>query len=180
MLKAQVMEALLYGCAKWSMKTEPYGRRRSIHHGLLPRCVGSQKRNRTDNVVSNQSKMARTRYETVESTVHKWRELLAANIVRMNVNRLPKQLMQKCHRGRRGGGGRKQCKVCLKDDFLKPGMEPEGWEGKDTDKFAWKSLVEEGVEKYKTMWTAKEQALRHSTQEGSCYDTQGGGRIGSG
>lgn len=121
------MDSLLNGCTAWSMEAEPYSELRTIYHRLLLRFMGSKKRKRSDNVMSYQSTIARTGCETVPSTVRKRRICLAAHIVGINANRLPRQFM--CGHvtgGAGGGGGGKHWKVYLNVDLLKLETEPEG------------------------------------------------------
>ena len=48
MLKAEVMEILLYGCVTWSPIKADYHKIRKVHHQLLFRCLGWWKRKRED------------------------------------------------------------------------------------------------------------------------------------
>ena len=52
MLKAEVLETLLYGCVTWSPSKADYGRLRKTHHQMLLRCLGWRKRKREDHVLS--------------------------------------------------------------------------------------------------------------------------------
>ena len=46
LLKAEVVETLLYGCMTWSPKKPDYDRLRRVHHSMLLRCLGWRKRKR--------------------------------------------------------------------------------------------------------------------------------------
>ena len=39
MLKAEVLETLLYGCVTWSPSKADYDRLRKVHHQMLLRCL---------------------------------------------------------------------------------------------------------------------------------------------
>ena len=41
MLKAEVLETLLYGCMTWTLGQEHYAKLRTVHHQLLLRTIGS-------------------------------------------------------------------------------------------------------------------------------------------
>ena len=48
MLKADVMETLLYGCVTWTLGKEHFAELRTAHHTFLLRIIGFQHRQRTD------------------------------------------------------------------------------------------------------------------------------------
>ena len=52
MLKAEVLETLLYGCMTWTLSHEHYAKLRTVHHQLLPRTIGFSLRQRSDQVLS--------------------------------------------------------------------------------------------------------------------------------
>ena len=164
MLKAEVLEALLYGCATWTMTGGHYDQLRTVHHRLLRRCVGSYKENKTDHVMSYQSVLEKTGCETIETTVRRRRLLLAGNIARMDKTRLPKRMMygRIADDGRpRGGLGKKKSWAgCLKDDFGKFVMETAEWEKGAMVKSVWKEKVAEGAVKSMGEWMTKETDLR--------------------
>ena len=58
MVKAEAVEALLYGCVTWTMHNAHYTLLRTVHHALLRRCLGWHKRNRTDHVLSYRETLA--------------------------------------------------------------------------------------------------------------------------
>ena len=43
MLKAEVMETLLYGCVTWTLGQEHFAELRTTHHNLLLRIIGFQR-----------------------------------------------------------------------------------------------------------------------------------------
>ena len=51
MLRAEVLEAMLYGCVAWSPRAYHYDTLRRAHHRFLTRCIGSRKHNRADHPI---------------------------------------------------------------------------------------------------------------------------------
>ena len=43
LFKAEVMEAMLYGCATWTMRSQDFSSLRTAHHKLLLRIIGFQR-----------------------------------------------------------------------------------------------------------------------------------------
>ena len=52
LLKAEVLDTLLYGCATWNPNPADYDRLRKVHHKMLLRCSGWRKRKREDQTLS--------------------------------------------------------------------------------------------------------------------------------
>ena len=50
-LKAEVMEILLYGCVAWTIGEEHFTELRTAHHRFLLRVIGFQHRQRTDHIM---------------------------------------------------------------------------------------------------------------------------------
>ena len=73
LLKAEVVETLLYGCMTWSPNKLDYGRLRRGHHSLLLRCLGWRKRKRDDHTLSYADALAKTASESIEAIVRKRR-----------------------------------------------------------------------------------------------------------
>ena len=48
MLKAEIIETLLYGCVTWTLSAQHFARLRSAHHQVLLRVIGFQRRQCTD------------------------------------------------------------------------------------------------------------------------------------
>ena len=47
LFKAEVMEAILYGCATWTMRSQDFSSLRTAHHKLLLRIIGFRRKDRT-------------------------------------------------------------------------------------------------------------------------------------
>ena len=46
LFKAEVMEAMLYGCATWTMRSQDFSSLRTAHHKLLLRIIGFRRKDR--------------------------------------------------------------------------------------------------------------------------------------
>ncbi|CAM9513836.1 unnamed protein product, partial [Ascophyllum nodosum] len=44
MVKAEAIEALLYGCSTWTLRQEHYAKLRTVHHRVLLRIIGAQRK----------------------------------------------------------------------------------------------------------------------------------------
>ena len=69
MLKAEVLETMLYGCVTWSPHACHYETLRRAHHILLTRCIGRRKHNRADHLFSYLDKLITTGKESIEATL---------------------------------------------------------------------------------------------------------------
>ena len=73
LLKAEVVEALIYGCMTWSPNKPDYDRLRRVHHSMLLRCLGWRKRKRDDHTLSYADARAKIASENIEGIVRKRR-----------------------------------------------------------------------------------------------------------
>ena len=93
LLKAEVVETLLYGCMTWSPNKLDCDRLRRVHHSMLLRCLGWPKRKRDDHTLLHADARAKTASESVEAIVRKRRILFAAFVTRVGEERLPQSVM---------------------------------------------------------------------------------------
>ena len=93
MLKAGVLETVLYGCVTWSPRTCHYDTLRRAHHSFLTHCVGWRKNNRIDNPISYLDTLVKTGSESIEATLRRRRTLFAGFVAHMEDTRLPKCVM---------------------------------------------------------------------------------------
>ena len=77
MLKAKVLETLLYGCVTWSPSKAYYGRLQKAHHQMLLRFLDWRERKRKDHILSYANAFPSTDSESVETTVRRRRVLFA-------------------------------------------------------------------------------------------------------
>ena len=93
MLKAEVLETILYGWVTWSPSKADYNRLLKAHHQMLLRCLGSRKRKRENHILSYANALLRTDSESVETTVRRRRILFAGFVARMREEILPRRVM---------------------------------------------------------------------------------------
>ena len=93
MLRAEVLETMLYGCVTWSPRACHYDTLRRAHHRFLTRCIGWRKHNRADHPISYLDTLVKTGSESTEATLHRRRISFAGFVARMEDTRLPKCVM---------------------------------------------------------------------------------------
>ena len=93
MLRAEVLEAMLYGCVMLSPRVCHYDRLRRAHHRFLTRCISWRKHNCTDHPISYLDTLIKTGSESIEATLRRRRILFAGFVARMEDTRLPKCVM---------------------------------------------------------------------------------------
>ena len=93
MLRAKVLETMLYGCVTWSPRACHYDTLRQAHHRFLTRCIGWRKHNRADHPISHLDTLIKTGSESIKVTL-RWRRILFAGFMaRMEDTRVPKCVM---------------------------------------------------------------------------------------
>ena len=91
-LRAEVLETMLYGCVTWSPRACHYDTLRRAHHSFLARCVG--KHNRADHPISYlDTLIIKTGSESIKATLRRRRILFAGFVARIEDTRLPKCVM---------------------------------------------------------------------------------------
>ena len=93
MLRAEVLETMLYGCVTWSPRACHYDTLRRAHPRFLTRCIGWRKHNRADHPISYLDALSKTGGESIESTLRRRQTLFAGVVARMEDTRLPKCVM---------------------------------------------------------------------------------------
>ena len=93
MLKAEVMETLLYECATWTLGKELFVELRTVHHRFILRAIRFQRRQRTDCFMSYAKALKKARWESVEATICKLHLLSAGAVLRTNNERLTRRDM---------------------------------------------------------------------------------------
>ena len=129
LLKAEVVETLLYGCMTWSPKKPDYDRLRRVHRSMLLRCLGWRKRKRDDHTLSYADALAQSDCESVEVIVRKRRILCAGFVARMGEERLPQRVTFGEFVADKGysRGQEKDWMAHLKEDVSVFGMKFEKW-----------------------------------------------------
>ena len=165
MLKAEVIEVLLYGCGTWTLRDKQYDSLRSVHSKLLLRCIGFHKSKRTDHPLSYSTVLQQTGCESIETTIRKRRLLFLGHVMRMGEERLPRTMsLGTLVGGQCRGVGRpeKSWQACVADDLNQFGIAVNGGrtdrEKATADKEVWLGCVEVGARKFMANWVVKEKA----------------------
>ena len=110
MLKAEAIEALLYGCMAWAPRNTHYRQLRTTHHKLLLRVIGYHRVHGTYRKMSYakaRKALKKTESQSVEATIRQRRLLFAGALARQDDKRLPKRLLfaERLERGGDPGPG---------------------------------------------------------------------------
>ena len=89
LLRSEALKAFLYSCGIWTLRKKDYDKLRTHHHRMLLRCIDFQKKKRTDHLLSYRLALEKSGRESIETTVHRRRLVLAASILRLGNHRLP-------------------------------------------------------------------------------------------
>ena len=93
MLRAKVLETMLYGCVTWSPRACHSDTLRRALHRFLTRCIDWRKHNHADHPISYLDTLIKTGNESIEATLCRRRILFAGFEARMEDTRLPKYVM---------------------------------------------------------------------------------------
>ena len=176
LLRAEAMEALLYGCMTWAPRRDHYRLLRRTHYRLLLRVIGYRRERGTYRQLSYAQALKKTGCQSVEATIRQRRLLFAGAMARQPAGRLPKRLIDgKLVEGEDPGKGRPEQNWmdCLKDDFqafgatdgstvdnrLTFGVDRAVWTlaAKMDNGAPWHKGVLQGAEKFMTSWHKKEE-----------------------
>ena len=129
MLRAEVLETMLYGCVTWSPRACHYDTLRRAHHRSLTRCIGWGRHNRADHPISYLDTLVNTGSESIEATLRRRRILFAGFVARTEDTRLPKCVMLGESVGGVGcvGGEEKEWMGCFLDDLRAFGVNADLW-----------------------------------------------------
>ena len=67
MVKAEVIEALLYGCSTWTLRQEHYAKLRAVHYRVLLRIIGAQRKRPDYRMTSYNRALEITQCENIET-----------------------------------------------------------------------------------------------------------------
>ena len=121
MVKSEAIEALLYGCSTWTLRQENYAKLRTVHHRVLLRIIGAQRKRPDHRITSYNRALEIAGCESIETTLRTRKVLWAGTLLRMNGGRLPKRIVFGNLEGavRRGRSGKeKEWTDCVKSDIL--------------------------------------------------------------
>ena len=144
MLRAEVLETMLYGCITWSPRACHYDMLRRAHHRFLTGCIDWRKHNRADHLISYLDTLIKTRSESIEATLRRRRILFAEFVARMEDTRLPMCVMFGELVGGAGcvGGQEKEWMGCFLDDLRAFGPNADQWTTAAQDEGGWRRTVE--------------------------------------
>ena len=110
MVKTEAIEALLYGCSTWTLRQEHYAKLRTVHHWVLLRIIGAQRKRPDHRMTPYNKALEITRCESIETTLRTRRLLWAGMLIRVSGGRLPKRIKSRNLEGavRRGRGGKEK------------------------------------------------------------------------
>ena len=121
MVKAEAIEALLYGCSTWTLRQEHYAKLRTVHHRVLLRIIGAQRKRPSDHRMTLYNRALEiTGCESIATTLRTRRLLWAGTLLRMSGGRLPMRIVFGNLEGavRRGRGGKeKEWTDCVQSDI---------------------------------------------------------------
>ena len=129
MLRADVLETMLYGCVTWSTRTCHYDTLRQARRSFLTHCFGWRQNNHADHPIFYLDALINTGSEIIEATLLRRRILFAGLVARMEDTRLPKCVMFGELLGGAGcvGGQEKEWMACFLDDLRAFGINADQW-----------------------------------------------------
>ena len=110
MVRSDIVEALLCGCATWTPLKDHYTKLRTTHHRMLLRILGAWCKSPNKRILSYKDALQQTEYESIETTGRTRRLLWARALLRMGDHRLPKRVMsgELENAGKRGPGAKEK------------------------------------------------------------------------
>ena len=124
MLRAEVLETMLYGCVTWSPLACHYDTLRRAHHRFLTCCIGWRKDNRADHPISYLDTLIKTGSESIEATLRSEEAVLVCG----NCGAHGGYETAEVRDVRRKGGGRGLCRGPGKRvDRVFPGRPQSFW-----------------------------------------------------
>jgi hypothetical protein len=144
--KAAIINTLLYGCESWTT----YRRHISKLDQFHMRCLRRIAHIKWQDKVPNTQVLDRCDISGIEAFLLSHRLRWTGHVIRMNDDRLPKQVfysqLSEGHRSR--GGQRKRYKDVLKSNLKDVGLEPKELESLVVDRSSWRSLSKQSVLKF--------------------------------
>ena len=167
MLRAEILETMLYGCVTWNPRACHYDTLRRAHLRFLTRCICWRKLNRADHPICYLDTLVKMKSESIEATLRRRRILFAGFVARMEDTRLPKCVMFGEMVGGAGcvGGQEKEWMGCFLDDLRAFGINADQWTAAAQDEGEWRRTAEQGAKHSMAKWIAAEKTkagLRHA------------------
>ena len=92
-VRSEVVEALLYGCASWTPMKGHYIKLGTTHHRMLPRILGPWCKSPNKRILSYKDALRQTECESIEITMRTRRLLSSGALLRMSNQRLSKRVV---------------------------------------------------------------------------------------
>ena len=168
MVKAEAIEALLYGYSTWTLRQEHYAKLRTVHHRVLLRIIGAQRKRPDHRMTSVNRALGVTLCESIETTLRTRRLLWAGTLLRMSGGRLPKRIMfgnleNAVRRGR--GGKEKEWTDYVQSNIRAFGITGD-WKTMTLKAEVWVEAVTEGGRRFMAAWREyEEDAARHRQEK---------------
>ena len=156
MLRAEVLETIMYGCVTWSPRAYHYDTLRRAHHRFLTRCIDWRKHNRADHPISYLDTLIKTGGESIEATLCRRRIFFAEFVPRMEDTRLPKYVMfgELVEGAGCVGSQDKEWMGCFLDDLRAFGINADQWTTATQDEGEWRRTAEQGAGHFMAKWIA--------------------------
>ena len=93
MVKAEAVDALVYGCVTWTTRQEHRKKLRTVHHKVLLRIIGNRRCRSDHRILSYNRALELIGCESIEAILRARRLLWDGALIRMDDERLPKRVM---------------------------------------------------------------------------------------
>ena len=164
MVKAEAIEALLYGCSTWTH----HAKLCTVHYRVWLRIIWAQRKRPDHRMTSYSRALEITECENIETTLGTRRLLWAGTLLRMSGGRLPKRIVFGNLEGavRRGRGGEeKEWTDCAQSDIRAFGIAGD-WKASALNAEVWVETVTEGGRRFMAAWGKEEvDAVRHRQEK---------------
>ena len=131
MVRSEVVEALLYGCATWTPLKGHYAKLRTTHHRMLLRIVGAWCKSPNKRILSYKKNLERTECESNETTVRRLPKKVISGELENAENRGPE-------------GKEKEWTDCVAHDLRLSGITGD-WSTAALDPGAWYNSTRRGL-----------------------------------
>ena len=148
-------------------RQEHYPKLRTVHHRVLPRIIGAQRKRPDHRMTSYNRALEITQYESIETTLRTRRLLWAGALIRMSSGRLPKRIVFGNLQGavRRGRGGKeKEWTDGAQSDIWAFGITGN-WKATALTAEVWVEAVTEGGRRFMAAWREEEVDAARPRQE---------------
>ena len=132
MVKAEAIEALLYGCSTWTLRQEHYAKLHTVHHRVSLRIIGAQRKRPDHRMTSYNRALEITRCESIETMLRTRILLWAETLLRMSDGRMPKRILFGKEKEWMGWEGERVDRLCTERHpgvWHNGGLENDGVKG---------------------------------------------------